>query len=289
MTSLFSFLSVTWDVNPVIFHIFGRGIRWYGLLWGLAFVVGYRIFEKIVKREDLPTKVLESIFWYTVVATVFGAKLGHYLFYEPAEFFDHPFRALFLEWQGGFASHGAAIGILIGLWLFSWKNKLPYVWSLDRIGIVVASGGALIRLGNLMNSEIYGTPTDLPWGFIFVRNGETVPMHPTQLYEALAYLVLFGVLYYLYFKKDLVRKRPGVMFGIFLIVLFVARFFIEFVKNPQVAFEESMALDMGQWLSVPFIVAGIVILALALRRSPMPVPAPKPASVPKTAPGCKKK
>ena len=256
---------IVWDVDPAIFTIFGREIRYYGLTWALAFIVGLWIFNRIVKREKLGEKVLDSIFSHVVISCVVGAKFGHCLFYDPVHYLTHPIQMLYI-WEGGFASHGAAIGILIGLWLFSRKNKLPYIWSLDRIGIVVAIGGALIRLGNLFNSEIYGLETSMPWGFIFVRESETLPMHPTQLYEALSYLVIFIVLWYMYFKKDIARRMPGVMFGIFLITLFLARFFIEFVKNPQVDFEASMTLDMGQWLSIPFIIAGIVILVQALRK-----------------------
>ena len=256
---------ITWDVDPAFLRILGLEIRWYGLMWALAFATGFWIFDRIIKREKKSEKVLDSIFWYAVIACIVGARLGHCFFYQPAYYLSHPLEILYV-WEGGVASHGAAAGMLIGLWLFSRKNRLPYIWSLDRIGIVVAVGGALIRFGNLMNSEIYGIETALPWGFIFVREGETVPKHPTQIYEALAYLLLFIILWWMYFKKDLARRKPGVMFGFFLIWLFVARFLIEFVKNPQVAFEESMTLDMGQLLSIPFIITGAVILALSLKK-----------------------
>lgn len=258
-------LYITWDVDPAIFSIFGREVRYYGLLWATAFLIGLYIFDKIIKREKMDIKVLDSAFWYTTIATVVGARIGHCLFYDPGYYLANPIEILYV-WHGGFASHGAALGILVGLWLFSRKNKLPYMWSLDRIGIVVATGGAAIRIGNLFNSEIYGTVTDLPWGFIFVRVGETMPMHPTQIYEAIAYLITFGVLWFMYLRKDMARRKPGVMFGSFLIMLFGSRFFIEYVKNPQVEFEQSMALYMGQWLSLPFIIAGLVILISALRK-----------------------
>ena len=259
-------LYVRWNVDPALFQIGSREIRYYGLLWALALAIGLYIFYIIiVKKEKLGEKVLDSVFWYATICLIVGARLGHCLFYEPQYYLSHPLEMLYI-WKGGLASHGAAIGLLIGLWLFSRKNRLPYIWSLDRIGIVVAIGGAAIRLGNLMNSEIYGIPTSLPWGFVFVRNGETVPMHPTQLYEALAYLAIFFILWYMYFKKDVARKMPGVMFGVFLILLFLSRFLIEFIKNPQEEFETTMSLYMGQWLSIPFILAGIVILIAALRK-----------------------
>ncbi|MCD8185030.1 MAG: prolipoprotein diacylglyceryl transferase, partial [Rikenellaceae bacterium] len=167
-----------------------------------------------------------------------------------------------------------ALGILVGLWIFARKAKLPYMWGLDRISIAVPIGGAAIRIGNLMNSEIYGGPTDLPWGFIFVRDGQTVPMHPTQIYEALAYLALFIVMWYLYFQKDAARKQPGLMIGVMLVWLFTARFLIEYVKWNQVAFEDSMLLNMGQILSIPFILAGLALIVWSFvnrQRHPDPV------------------
>ena len=257
-------LAITWDMNPVMLNLGFLEIRYYGLCWALALGVGLWIFSKIFKRENLSDKTLDSLFWYAVLATVLGARLGHCYFYEPAYYLSHPFDVLQI-WNGGLASHGAAFGLLIGLYLFSRKNRLSYIWILDRIGIAITIGGALIRLGNLFNSEIYGAQTTLPWGFIFVHGNEnqTLPCHPTQLYEALAYVIIFVILCVMYFKKDLARKCQGAMFGWFLVLLFGARFLIEFIKNAQVEFEKSMILDMGQWLSLPFIALGIWILIKA--------------------------
>ena len=254
-------LVVTWDVNPALFHLGSFEVRYYGVLWAVALGISAYIFHHIMIREGLSEKTFDSVFWFGVISTVLGSRLGHCLFYDPGYYLTHPVEILDIR-QGGMASHGAAVGLLIGLWLFSRKNKLPYIWSLDRISIVVAISGVAVRLGNLMNSEIYGTVTSLPWGFIFVRDGETLPKHPTQIYEALCYLVLFVILLWMYYKKDLARRRPGVMFGFFLIILFGTRFLIEFIKNPQVDFEQNMVLNMGQLLSIPFIVAGGVIRAL---------------------------
>lgn len=261
-------LAITWDMNPIMLNLGFLEIRYYGLCWALALGIGLWIFSKIFKRENLSDKTLDSLFWYAVLATVIGARLGHCYFYEPAYYLSHPAEVLQI-WNGGLASHGAAFGLLIGLYLFSRKNRLSYIWILDRIGIAITIGGALIRLGNLFNSEIYGAPTTLPWGFIFVNGNEnqTLPCHPTQLYEALAYVIIFVILCVMYFKKDIARKCQGVMFGWFLILLFGARFLIEFIKNAQVEFEKSMILDMGQWLSVPFIVLGIWILIKAHKDS----------------------
>lgn len=261
-------LVVTWDVNPALFHLGSFEVRYYGVLWAVALGISAYIFHHIMIREGLSEKTFDSVFWFGVISTVLGSRLGHCLFYDPGYYLTHPVEILDIR-QGGMASHGAAVGLLIGLWLFSRKNKLPYIWSLDRISIVVAISGVAVRLGNLMNSEIYGTVTSLPWGFIFVRDGETLPKHPTQIYEALCYLVLFVILLWMYYKKDLARRRPGVMFGFFLIILFGTRFLIEFIKNPQVDFEQNMVLNMGQLLSIPFIVAGVVILWRALKQVPL--------------------
>ena len=171
---------------------------------------------------------------------------------------------------GGLASHGAAVGLLVGLWLFARKWKFPYIWILDRVAVMVPLSGALVRLGNLMNSEIYGDPTSLPWGFVFVRTGETVPMHPPQIYEALAYLAIFFLLAHLYWRTKLAEERRGVIFGLFLILLFTVRLLIESIKLPQEAWEQAMALNMGQILSIPFIVGGGIILWRALRRPAQP-------------------
>jgi prolipoprotein diacylglyceryl transferase len=167
-------------------------------------------------------------------------------------------------WEGGLASHGAAVGILLALYLFARKVKKLYIWILDRVVIVVALAGLCIRMGNLMNSEIYGIETSLPWGFIFVRENETVAKHPTQIYEGLSYLLIFFVLYFIY-RKNTKKLKPGLIFGLFLILLFSVRFIIEFIKEPQVGFEANMALNMGQLLSIPFILAGVFIMYRALK------------------------
>lgn len=278
-------LVVTWDVNPALFHLGSFEVRYYGVLWAVALGISAYIFHHIMIREGLSEKTFDSVFWFGVISTVLGSRLGHCLFYDPGYYLTHPVEILDIR-QGGMASHGAAVGLLIGLWLFSRKNKLPYIWSLDRISIVVAISGVAVRLGNLMNSEIYGTVTSLPWGFIFVRDGETLPKHPTQIYEALCYLVLFVILLWMYYKKDLARRWPGVMFGFFLIILFGTRFLIEFIKNPQVDFEQNMVLNMGQLLSIPFIVAGVVILWRALKQAPL-TPSPLKKTVAGKSGKCK--
>lgn len=258
---------ITWDVNPEIFRIGSFAPRWYGVLFASGFLFGYFIFKKIFKNEGLKEEILDRLTIYAAIGTIVGARLGHCLFYEPDYYLSNPLEILKV-WQGGLASHGAAIGILIALWLFVRKENKPYMWILDRIVIVAALAGAMIRLGNLMNSEIYGIETTLPWGFVFLRNGETVPKHPTQIYEALAYFITFIILYRIYWRKngEFIRGLP---FSLFLILVFVFRFFIEYVKEDQVAFESGMMFNMGQWLSLPFIFIGLVIMYFSLRRQKM--------------------
>lgn len=281
---------ITWNVDPVLFHLGNLQVRWYGLLWALGFLFGYFIMKRIYQREKMAEDALDKLLIYMLVSTVVGARLGHCLFYEPDYYLSNPLKILAL-WEGGLASHGGAIGILIGLWLYmrnynkSKKEKndlqhINYIWILDRIVVAVCLVGALIRVGNVMNHEIYGTPTSLPWGFVFLRGSEQfcgtfdnytpcfawdapcppsewLPCHPTGLYEAFFCLVAMGILLWMYYKRDLGHKQPGLMFGTFLVIIFGSRICIEFLKNVQVEFERNMVFDMGQWLSVPFVLIGI--------------------------------
>lgn len=251
---------ITWDVSPEIFNIGPLSIRWYGLLFALGFIIGQRILTKIYVAEGRTEGDVDVITIYMIIGTVVGARLGHTLFYSPEYYLSNPIEILKI-WEGGLASHGATIGILFALWLFSRKQNFDYMWVLDRIVIVVALGGALIRLGNLMNSEIFGHPTDLPWGFVFVQQNEYshVPRHPTQLYESLSVFLLFVVLYWLW-KKYKGALPKGLLFGIFVTALFTFRFLVEFLKVDQVAKEATMALNIGQILSIPLILIGLFIL-----------------------------
>ena len=254
---------ITWNVNPEIFHIGSLSIRWYGMLFALSFLLGYIIMQKFFKKENLSIELLDKLTLYMFLGTVIGARLGHCLFYEPSYYFSHPVEIIKI-WHGGLASHGAAIGILIALYLFSRKAHKPFLWTMDRVVIVVALAGLFIRMGNLMNSEIIGSATNVPWAFKFVRVDDT-PRHPAQIYEALSYLLIFVVLYRLFVKTD-ISKKQGLIFSLFLIVLFLARFIIEFFKAVQVNFEKNMTYDMGQWLSVPFIIAGVVMFVVLYKK-----------------------
>ncbi|MDO5342402.1 MAG: prolipoprotein diacylglyceryl transferase [Bacteroidia bacterium] len=269
---------IVWDVNPYIFVfpenfplLGGHPVAWYGLLWAMVFIIGYYLIKAIFKKEGLGEEWADKILMYMLVFTIVGARLGHCLFYEPAYYFGNPVKFLAV-WEGGLSSHGGAIGILIGMYIYSKKLGKPFLWVLDRLVICVAIGGALIRTGNLMNSEIYGDATTLPWGFKFVREWapgtpiDAIPAcHPTQIYEALFCIITFVILLRLFFKKDTVNKYPGFFFSFFLLMIFGSRIIIEFIKQPQVEFENSMTLDMGQWLSIPFFITGIVIMVMALK------------------------
>ncbi len=252
--------AITWNANPEIFHLWGFGVRWYGLFFALGFYLGYIIIERMLKKENLPVSLVDSMATYMIIATVIGARLGHVLFYQPGYYFAHPSEIIKI-WEGGLASHGAAIAILFAIWIFARNNKRTYFWTLDRIVIVTALAGCFIRLGNLMNSEIYGTTTNLPWGFIFIKDiqGDGLPHHPTQIYEALSYLLIFAYLLRYYIKHN-GKPKEGYCSAMFLILVFGVRFIIEFIKLPQVDVEEKYILDLGQILSIPLVLVGAGIL-----------------------------
>lgn len=268
MLSLF----INWDISPEIFNLGGISIRYYGLLFAVAFILGYKVEEKMFKSEGLPMAWLDKLWLYVAIATIVGARLGHCIFYDWAYYSQHPLEMIlpvrfspefkFTGYQG-LASHGAAIGIIAGLWYYSRKvSKKSIFWILDRAVIPIALAGFFIRTGNLMNSEIVGLPTNMPWGFRFMNSdlpNPELPRHPAQLYEAICYLFSFFVLMYLYWRTN-VKKKMGFIFGAFLILIFSARFIIEFVKEVQEPWEAGMTLNMGQILSIPFILAGIFML-----------------------------
>lgn len=249
---------IEWSVSPEIFHLGPVSVRWYGFLFAMAFIAGYFIMTWVFKKEGRPRTDLEQLSVYMIFGTVIGARLGHCLFYNPEYYLSNPIE-IFKVWEGGLASHGAAIGILTALYLFSKKKKnYPMLWTLDRVVIVVALAGTFIRLGNLFNSEIIGKPTDVSWAFIFTAVDE-IPRHPAQLYESIAYFIIFLILLFVYYK-GIEKNKSGLLFGIFLVLVFTFRFFVEFVKENQSGFEEAMVLNMGQLLSIPFVIAGIIFI-----------------------------
>lgn len=292
-------LSVTWNVDPTLFSIFGREIRWYGMLWVIGLIVAVYIVQKIFKHEDLPEKWFDSLFIYMIVGIIVGARLGHCLFYEPAYYLANPIEMIKV-WEGGLASHGGVIGIIIAVWLYSRKvTRLNMLWTFDRVMVPTGFTAAMIRFGNLMNHEIYGGPTDSPWGFRFVDNLHqwmqgaapiyTEPSHPTQIYEALAYLVVFAITMHLYWRTD-AKNRQGFITGVGIFIIFLFRFFVEYLKNVQVdseiAMRENTGLILGQWLSIPFILWGIWMIWNALRKPAKVELTPKQSelSKPKTKP-----
>ena len=261
---------IVWDVNPELIDSF-ISLRWYSLMFLIGFLVGYKIVEKMFKHEGAPEKWLGSLLLWVMVGTIVGARLGHVFFYAWDYYSQHPIEILY-TWEGGLASHGGAIGVLLAVLAFSkFTAKRSALWTFDKLVVAVAMVAGLIRLGNLFNSEIFGHATDLPWGFMFVNSPEWHAMyagqacHPTQIYEALCYFALFALLMWMYWKKD-AQTRPGLLFGTFLVGTFLTRFCIEFIKNDQVDFEASMTLNMGQWLSIPFVLAGIGLIIYAMRR-----------------------
>lgn len=268
-------LSIIWNVDPVICRIGPLALRYYSLLFVAGFPLSYWLFSKIYRKEGLKTEDIDPFLYAMLIGVIVGARLGHCLFYQPDYYLGSwdGFLEIFQPWKGGLASHGGAIGIIFACWWYIKKYgrrfDIDLMWLFDRLTICICICGSLIRLGNFFNSEIYGNPTDLPWGVVFARAGETVPMHPTQLYEALAYAIMALLFIFLYYKK-MDKMHKGSMFGIFLILLFGFRFLVEYIKLPQVAFEKGMPLDMGQILSIPFVLAGIVILVLSIKKGRSP-------------------
>ncbi|MAO07663.1 MAG: prolipoprotein diacylglyceryl transferase [Alteromonas sp.] len=264
------FLSFTWDPSEGLDLGFYT-LQYYSLMFVIAFLCGWFIMKSIYKREGISLEKLDSLFIYMVLAILIGARLGHVIFYQP-ELFKEDFFSVFLpfsfkngvEFTGfrGLASHGAALGIIIAMFLYNKKVlKKPILWIFDRIIIPVAIGGVFVRFGNFMNSEIVGHPTGTDYGVIFANLGEDFPRHPAQLYEAVGYLVLFGILWYIYWKTEK-RKQLGYIFGLFLILLWTIRFVAEFFKKSQGGFEDSLGniLTTGQWLSIPFIILGVYLM-----------------------------
>ena len=265
---------VTWMADPAIFTIGAREIRWYGLAFAIGFAIGYWIVEQMWKKEQLPPAWIDSLLIYTMLGTVIGARLGHCLFYAPDYYLANPVEILKI-WEGGLASHGGTLGIIIAVYYYSKRvSHKSMLWTFDKLVVPTGLVAAMIRLGNLMNHEIYGHPTELPWGFRFIENlhqwkaGDepvfSLPSHPTQLYEATCYLITFVVCLWLYFRKE-AWKQEGLIFGIFMILVFGSRFFVEFVKNDQEAFEAGMLLNMGQLLSIPFVLLGCFCIWRAIR------------------------
>jgi prolipoprotein diacylglyceryl transferase len=254
---------ITWNISPEMFSIGPISVRWYGLLFALAFIFGYKVMQWVYKQENKPVSDVEQLTVYMILGTVIGARLGHCLFYNPDFYLSNPLEILKV-WKGGLASHGAAIGIITSLYFFAKKKKVTTLWILDRIVIAVASAGFFIRLGNLFNSEIIGKPSEVAWAFIFTKV-DNIPRHPAQLYESIAYFIIFLILFFIY-KNKREKWNDGFLFGMFLVLIFTFRFFVEFLKEVQSSFEAGMILDMGQLLSIPFVILGVIFIVRSFKK-----------------------
>ena len=264
---------IHWNLDPEIINVFGISIRYYGLFFVSGLILSIYILGWIYKRENIPPEHLEKLSIYSMIGIIVGARLGHCLFYEPSYYLSHPLEMIlpitfpsgggvkFIGFQG-LASHGGALGELIALYFYSRKTKHSIVDTLDLTAVVAGLAGVFIRLGNFMNSEIIGMPTTKPWGVIFERV-DNLPRHPTQLYEAISYFIIFAIMMILY-KKMRDKLKNGLFFGLLLVLIFTARFIIEFVKEDQVGFEDGMTFNMGQLLSLPYIAVGIGFIIYGL-------------------------
>ena len=254
---------IEWDVSPDIFTLGPITIRWYGLLFASTFIIGYQIMYWIFKREGKDVNDVNDLVWFMLLGTVIGARLGHCLFYNPSYYLSNPLEIL-LIWKGGLASHGAGVGLFSALYFYSKKKKdQSYLWVADRLTLPVALSGLFVRTGNLFNSEIVGRPTDGTWGFVFTAVDD-IPRHPTQIYEASSYFIVFCILFFVY-KFRGKELKDGFMLGLFLAMFFSIRFYIEFFKENQTYFEEGMALNMGQILSIPLLILGVFLMIRSKR------------------------
>lgn len=250
-----------WSVDPILFSFGSLRVFWYGLLFATAILVGLQLMKWIYAREGKAVELVDSGFIYAVIGIVVGARLGHCFFYDPAFYLANPMKILAV-WEGGLASHGGGLGVIIALYFYVKKYNLNFLWLLDRMVMPTALFGFFVRMGNLMNSEILGMKTDVAWAIIFSRV-DTIPRHPAQLYEAVSNLVIFLVLFLIY--KNTKNLKPGLLFGIFLTLLFSARFLIEFVKEKQASYSTDLVLNTGQALSIPFLLIGIGFIIYSIK------------------------
>ena len=252
-----------WSVNPILFEFGSVRIFWYGFLFATAILTGLQLMKWVYTREGKSEDLVDSGFIYTVIGIVVGARLVHCFFYDPAFYAANPMKILAV-WEGGLASHGGGLGVIIALYFYVKKYKLDFMWLLDRMVLPTALFAFFVRIGNLMNSEILGMKTDVSWAIIFSRV-DNVPRHPAQLYEALAYLVIFFILLFIYKNRKVLQ--PGFLFGMFLTLVFSARFLVEFVKERQASYSSDLILNTGQALSIPFLLVGIGLIIYSMKSS----------------------
>lgn len=275
---------ITWNPDPVIFALGALQIRWYGLFYAIGFLIAITCIDRTFRHDGAPSSWTDKTFIWIVISTIVGARLGHVFFYD-WEYYSEHLTEIPLVWHGGLASHGGAIAVVLCTWMLSiYMTKQKIWWLGDRIFTGAPALAVMIRLGNLMNSEIYGHPTNVPWAFLFVRGeerffdeaGNLLACHPTQLYEAIAYAITFGIVMFLYWKMD-GGKYYGLISGAGFLGIFISRPIIEIFKNDQSAFEADMTFNMGQWLSVPFIALGLFLVIRALMNGKQEFTLPKPS------------
>jgi len=255
-------LRLVWNVDPVLLQLGPLAIRWYGLLFATGLFAAYQVSLRSFERTGGSAEEAGRLLGYVVVGTIIGARLGHCLVYEPAYYLAHPLQILAV-WRGGLASHGGAAGIAVSVWIFARRSGRSFLWLLDRVAVGAPAAAACIRVGNFFNSEIVGRPSTVPWAVVFSRLDST-PRHTAMLYEALAYVVILGVMLWLE-RRTTIASQTGALTGILLVLVFSFRFGIEFLKEPQEAFEASMPLDLGQLLSVPAVAIGAWLVGTARR------------------------
>lgn len=258
---------IYWNVDPTLIELGPIIFRWYGVLFALGIVVGFQLVKKAFLHDGLTEKQIDNILYITVAGTIIGARLGHVFFYD-WPYYSQNLSEIPQIWQGGLASHGGGIGIILVIWLYSkYGIHKPVLWTLDRLTIAVATGSIFIRMGNLMNHEIVGDPTNVPWAFIFGLVDDQ-PRHPAQLYEAIGWAITLFIVLRLYWKTDK-KYFTGYIFGLFLVIAFTVRFLVEFIKNSQGGFESQLGniLSTGQWLSIPFVITGILLILFSKKQT----------------------
>ncbi|MEQ1514351.1 MAG: prolipoprotein diacylglyceryl transferase [Lysobacteraceae bacterium] len=260
---------IHWSFDPVLFSVGPLTVRWYGLLFVGAFLIGQWLLGRIFVAEGVPRESAERLMIHTLLGAVIGARLVHCLFYEPQYYLFHPLAILRI-WEGGLASHGGTLGMLLALWFAarSTQPRLPFLWLIDRVSMPAALGAVFVRIANFLNSEIVGIPTSGRWGVVF-ESVDALPRHPAQLYEAIAYALIFFVLLAVY-RRTRMRTPEGLLFGLLMVLVFSARIVVEFFKTPQAAYEAGQLFTVGQYLSLPFVILGVVMMVRAIRRSPGP-------------------
>ena len=253
-----------WNTDPVLLSFAGLKIHWYGALFATAIMSGFQVMKWCYQQENRDVASLDNLMMYAVVGIIVGARLGHCFFYDPGYYFAHPLKILAI-WEGGLASHGGGLGVILATYFYQRRYKLNFLWLLDRLAIATALFGFFVRMGNFMNSEIIGIPTKVSWAVIFERI-DNLPRHPAQLYEAFSYLAIFLVLFSAY-RLSKIKEFSGALLGLFLVLIFTARFFIEFVKVKQAAYSNEWLFSTGQLLSLPFFVAGLALILIAYKKS----------------------